>query len=232
MLLANEPSQVCIELQNSYDSEFTVTIPLKCKNCSHSFQSTGFSGSFTLEISGSAEACPRCGSMAAIPDGTYVIVKNLIKAFYAEGEDFDQVKILENIIKLSLTDGIDKQEIANSLKDLSSSFLSIWKQIGNNANQIALILSAISLLYNIYTNLNPGVDVAKSQAIASRQLEVEHQILEELKKNHASSAKQYDLYNQETLSRQPYRQKMQKAVKRNRHERRKDAALKRKYDGR
>lgn len=200
-----------------------MSIPLQCTRCRARFRSTIFSGSGTLIIENSSEACPYCGSMTNIPDGQYQIVNDFLKAFFADGRDLNQAKILSTLIEMKISGNSSSDEIRNIEESLSGNIQKFWNSFNKNSSGLALLLTILMLFIPLYQWEEAQIDAVKNQAISDRQYQIESQILQELQKQSAFSSSQQVRNLPKKSSRMPSLKKTPGTAIPSRHERRKSA---------
>ena len=183
--------------------------------------------SLTLKNVTFQDACPYCGGPARTRNGTYVLVNMAVRAFTAPGVGKHQILELRTLAE-GVRDGhIEKTKEGEEAAILSQTLRMLWNSLG--ANQVALLISIISIFLTIYSmNLSDDQEI-KRQIDNSNQTQIQTRILQELQRSDSSSSDAVG----PTKAARPVQAKVRtkpkaRADRVNRHERRKAAALSKK----
>lgn len=201
-----------------------MSIPAVCRKCGLQFISGLFGGMgfATVSISGSTTDCPNCGGTADFVSGEYQFVAGVIAAFTAPGMTREKFEAARGLIAEASSGAIATAEAIDQLSAISAELAkAIQSQTTKKVNWEFLV-ALLALIWTIWDDQESDAVAKAALRQAQTQTAVAQKMLAELQAQPSDRPPQTTKLK--TLSPTP----AEKVAPPNRHERRKDEAMRRK----
>lgn len=199
-----------------------MSVPVFCESCGY----RGISNAISMSnvrgavLSNVYEPCPQCGGMAKLHSGTYDFVGDIMTAFRSPGMTREKIAAFRSVLE-QVTEGelssSDAVQTTEEIDPLLSRWLRAAFERGISFDRVLAVFSAILALWMAYSS---DADVQAALTESRHQTELSQKILSELEKLNVSSPGPLP------KAVMPQVGPAQTNVPRNRHERRKAAAIK------
>lgn len=207
-------------------------IPAKCRRCGHQFISRmfNFPNGTDISFSGIVEMCPMpgCGGDADLQSGSYDFVDGVIAAFRAPGMTREKIEAFAGVVAQAADGKITPERAVGDAQNISAllgALLAAARDHGVTFDRLLAVIGIILsgwALYSSDADARANLGNVQARLSAERtQIEVQRKLLSELEELNAS------VRDLASISVSPPQGPKQTTPTKNRHERRKDAALSR-----
>ncbi|MEQ8434537.1 MAG: hypothetical protein RIA71_09870 [Oceanicaulis sp.] len=213
----------------------SMTITASCQSCGLVFPSRLISvqGKVeNLQLSGNSESCPRCGAMATTQEGIFTIIEGVITSFREIRPSRDQAIEIARILEEHKNNLKNESETLREIGSVNPRFVKIARTL-IESGYIALLMSLISIYITLTadekTSITNQAMLDELQSIAESNVAIAAEI-ERLNAPQETSTAQVssrDRSQHQSAPSSASRPKPLVSNKPNRHERRKQAALRR-----
>lgn len=204
-----------------------MSLLVNCARCGIQVQSglITISGNARIKLTNSSTDCPKCGRNADYLDGTYDFVGGVLKAFTAPGITLAAIGTAKQIADEASNGRIDTEAAIGKLAAISADLAEAVRKSSKGQVSWELVVAVLALIYSIWSDLESDADAQALLAEERTQTEVSEKTLTELEK--LSVVRQV---GNSATSEQRKAPVSQSPAAKNRHERRKDAALSKRQD--